>query len=457
MKHISAALSGKNHDFTSGSIRRAVFLLSIPMVLEMGMESIFAIADIYFVDKLGSEAIAAVGITESLITIVYAIAVGLSMAATAMVARRIGENNPEAAAKAGGQAIITGLFLSLLIAIPGFFYSKELLELMGASAYITENYSGYTAIMLSTNLVIMLLFINNAMLRSAGDAALSLRVLIVANLLNIILDPCLIFGLGPFPELGVKGAAIATSIGRGTAVVYQLYLLFGGRGKIKLSLKHLIPDFSLVRRLLKLSVGTVGQFIIATSSWIGLIRILSEFGSDVVAGYTVGIRILIFVLLPSLGISNAASALVGQNLGADKPDRAEKSVWLTAKINVIYMGLIGILFILFPDIWVSLLTSDPEVIRYGAESIHTMSFGFIAYGLGMVLVHAFNGAGDTMSPMAINFLCFWMLEIPLAYFLAIYSGWGQSGVFWSIVIAETLMTLIALILFRKGKWKLKKV
>jgi len=279
MKHISAALSGKNHDFTSGSIRRAVFLLSIPMVLEMGMESIFAVADIYFVDKLGSEAIAAVGITESLITIVYAIAVGLSMAATAMVARRIGENNPEAAAKAGGQAIITGLFLSLLIAIPGFFYSKELLELMGASAYIIENYSGYTAIMLSTNLVIMLLFINNAMLRSAGDAALSLRVLIVANLLNIILDPCLIFGLGPFPELGVKGAAIATSIGRGTAVVYQLYLLFSGRGKIKLSLKHLIPDFSLVRRLVKLSVGTVGQFIIATSSWIGLIRILSEFGA----------------------------------------------------------------------------------------------------------------------------------------------------------------------------------
>jgi len=451
------AVKGTDRDYTSGSLRKAIILLSIPMVLEMVLESVFAIVDIYFVSKINSNAVAVVGITESILTIVYSLAWGLSTATSAVVSRRIGEKNPEGASNAAFQAILTGLGVSLLIAVPGYIFASDLLKLMGLSAKIASEYSGYTAIMLGANSVIMLLFVINAVFRSAGDAAVSMKVLWLANIINIILDPCLIFGLGPFPELGIKGAAIATTAGRSVAVSLQIYILFNGNKRVKFKLSELKPDFKVINDIIKLSIGTVGQNLIATSSWIGLVRIVSAFGSEVVAGYTIAIRIIIFCLLPSWGISNAASTLVGQNLGAKKPDRAEKSVWVTAKANAILMAVIGIVFVLIPESLVSLLTSDVEVIHKGGEALRIISYGFIAYGPGMVLVHAINGAGDTITPTKINIFCYWLLEIPLAYVLAMSLNFGEQGVFYAIVISEIAMTVTAGLVFRKGKWKERMV
>ncbi len=348
------AVSGTEQDFTEGRLSRAILLLSIPAVLEMVMESIFVIVDLWFVSKLGSEAVATVGLTESLITIVYAISLGLATATTSMVSRRIGEKNPDKASRTALQAILTGILVSLFIAIPGAIYSGKLLDLMGASDEIVNQLSGYTRIMLAGNVVIMLLFIINAIFRSAGDAAIAMRVLWIGNIINIILDPLLIFGIGPFPELGIKGAAVATTIGRGSAVLYQLYLLFFGRKRIQLSLKHFGVDFRIIARLLRISLGSIGQNLIATTSWIALVRIISIFGSEIVAGYTIAIRIISFTLLPSWGISNAASTLVGQNLGAKKPERAERSVMITGWVNMILLGTIGILYIIFPGYFSSL-------------------------------------------------------------------------------------------------------
>lgn len=456
-KNLIEAISGTNQDFTSGSLRRAIFLLSVPMVLEMIMESIFAIVDIFFVSKLGADAVATVGITESFITIVYSIAIGLSTATTAIVARRIGEKNHKGASIAAFQAIISGFAISLIIAIPGIIYSSEMLLLMGASEELVGSYSGYTTIMLGGNMVIMLLFIINAVFRSSGDAAISMRVLWFANILNIILDPCLIFGIGPFPELGIIGAAIATTIGRGLAVIYQFYLLFSGKHRVKLTLDSLVIDFKVLVRLLRLSLGGIFQTLIATSSWVFLVRIISVFGSEVIAGYTIGIRIIIFALLPSVGISNASATLVGQNLGANEPERAEKSVWATGKINMVFLGLVSIIFIAFPEIFIRLFIDNQKVIESGASCLRIVSYGFIVYGLGMVVIHSFNGAGDTLTPTIINLFCFWLIEIPLAYFLSITFGMNEDGVFYSIIISETLLTLTAMIIFKKGKWKLKKV
>ncbi|MEZ5196023.1 MAG: MATE family efflux transporter [Bacteroidales bacterium] len=457
IKDIREAIAGTEQDFTTGSIKRAIFLLSVPMVLEMVMESIFAVVDIFFVSRLGPEAVATVGITESLITIVYAIGIGLSMATTALVSRRIGEKNPEGAAMAAFQSIITGLFVSLLIAIPGILYASELLKLMGASEEIYTEMSSYTAIMLGGNAVIMLLFIINAVFRSAGDAAISMRVLWIANIINLILDPILIFGIGPFPELGIMGAAIATNTGRGLAVIYQFYLLFKGNGRVELLVKHISVHWQTIRSLLRLSIGGIGQNVIAMSSWIGLVRIISEFGSEALAGYTIAIRIIIFSLLPSWGISNAAATLVGQNLGAKRPDRAEKSVWAVGKVNMVAMGIISVVLILFPSVFIRLFIDDQMVIYSGALSLRILSYGFVFYGLGMVLVQALNGAGDTLTPTKINFFCFWLLEIPLAYLLAIYLGTGETGVYYSILAAESVMAITALWLFRRGKWKLMVV
>ena len=421
------------------------------------MESIFVIADIFFVSRLGADAVATVGITESMITIIYAIAIGLGTATTSMVSRRIGEKHNEEASRTAFQAIMTGLLVSLLIGIPGAFFAEKLLGLMGASHNITETMSGYTRIMLGGNVVIMMLFIINAIFRSAGDAAVAMKVLWIGNIINIILDPCFIFGLGPFPQMGVTGAAVATTIGRGTAVMVQFYLLFFGKKRIQLSVKQLSIDFRIMLKLLRLSIGSIGQYLVSTSSWIALVRIISVFGSEVVAGYTIAIRIIGFTLLPSWGISNAASTLVGQNLGAKKPERAEKAVWVTGWVNMILLGTIGAILIIFPDFFIRIFISNENVIKSGILGLRIISIGFIAYGLGMVLVNSFNGAGDTSTPLKINILTFWMIEIPLAYILAIKAGMQEEGVFIAIVLAETLMTVIAWLVFRRGKWKLKEV
>lgn len=457
LHNLKEAISGSEQDFTKGSLRKAIFLLAVPMVLEMLMEAIFAVADIFFVAKLGADAIATVGITESLITIVYAIGVGLSLATTAMVSRRIGEKDKAGASRAAFQSIVVGLLISLLISIPGILFAKDLLRLMGASENIYNEMSSYTTIMLGGNAVIMLLFIINAVFRSAGDAAISMRILIIANLLNIVLDPILIFGLGPIPAMGITGAAIATNIGRGLAVVYQFYLLFNGNKRVQLTARNIRIHYETIRQLIKLSMGGIGQYLIATSSWIGLVRIISIFGSEALAGYTIAIRVIIFALLPAWGISNAAATLVGQNLGAKQPSRAAKSVWTVGTINVIYMGLIGIILFLIPAPVISLFTDDILVINSGTACLQIISIGFIFYGMGMTMVQALNGAGDTITPTWINFFSFWMLEIPLAYVMAIYLNIGETGVYYAIIIAEAVMTIIAVYYFKLGKWKLKKV
>jgi len=454
---INEAVSGTEQDFTEGKLSRAILLLSIPAVLEMVMESVFVIVDIYFVSKLGADAVATVGITESMVTVIYAIAIGLGTATTSLVSRRIGEKNPDLASRSAVQAILAGLAVSLLIGIPGALYSENLLGMMGASPAIKENMSGYTRIMLGGNVVIMMLFIINAVFRSAGDAAVAMKVLWVGNIINIILDPCLIFGLGPFPQMGVTGAAIATNIGRGTAVLLQFYLLFFGKKRIRIEVKHLTFDFRIMLKLFKLSVGSIGQNLIGTTSWIALVRIISMFGSEVVAGYTIAIRIIGFTLLPSWGISNASATLVGQNLGAKKPDRAERAVWVTGWVNMVLLGAIGSILVLFPEPFIRLFIESENVIRTGILGLRIISIGFIAYGLGMVLVNSFNGAGDTSTPLKINIFAFWFVEIPLAWLLAIKAGFNEEGVFIAIVVAESLMTLIAWLVFRRGKWKLKEV
>jgi len=456
-RDLKEAIAGSEQDFTTGKLSRALFLLSVPMVLEMMLESVFAVVDIFFVSRLGSDAIATVGLTESVITLVYAIAIGLSMATSSMVSRRIGEKNSQAAGIVAVQAIVAGLLVSLAIAIPGSLFPGEILALMGASDVILNEMQGYMAWMLGGNVVIMLLFIINAIFRSAGDAAVSMRVLWFANLLNIVLDPLLIFGFGSFEGWGIRGAAIATTSGRGIAVLYQFYLLFFSRKRIHLTRIHLKLDLNVMWKLIKISLGGIGQNLIATSSWIGMVRIISVFGSVALAGYTIAIRIVIFALLPSAGLSNAASTLVGQNLGAKQPKRAERSVWVTAWANMILLAILGSVLVLFSDTFIRLFINDPEVIRKGAIGLKIISSGFIAYGLGMVMVHSFNGAGDTVTPTWINLCCFWLFEIPLAWLLAIPSGMGETGVFLAIVAAETLMTLTAWALFRRGRWKLREV
>ncbi len=454
---VREAVSGTEQDFTEGKLSRAILLLSIPAILEMVMESVFVIADIFFVSKLGADAVATVGLTESMITIIYAIAIGLGTATTSIVSRRIGEKNPDAASVAAIQAILTGFAISILIAIPGVIFASNLLGAMGASDQIVHKMSGYTRIMLGGNIVIMMLFIINAIFRSSGDAAVAMKVLWIGNIINIVLDPCLIFGLGPFPRMGVTGAAMATTIGRGTAVLIQFYLLFNGKKRIQLSLKHLVIDFRIMIKILELSIGSIGQSIISTSSWIALVRIISIFGSEVVAGYTIAIRIIGFTILPSWGVSNATSTLVGQNLGAKKPERAERSVWVTGVVNMIFLGLIGLILVLFPEPFIRLFIDNENVVKSGILGLRIISIGFISYGLGMVLVNSFNGAGDTSTPLKINIFAFWMVEIPLAWFLAIKLGFREEGVFIAIVVAESLMTFIAWLVFRRGKWKLKEV
>ncbi len=456
-KDILESISGTDKDFTSEKLSKAILLLAIPMVLEMVMESVFAIADIFFVSKLGPDAIATVGITESLLTIIYSIGMGLSMATTALVARRIGEKKPYRASVAAVQAIIFGAAVSLVIGIPGIIFAKDLLRLMGANTEIIEHGSIYTSILLGSNIIIMLLFVINAIFRSSGDAAISMRVLLLANCTNIILDPLFIFGLGPIPAMGIKGAAIATTTGRGIAVIYQFYILLKGNGRIKIFKKAIRVNLKIMYDLVKISLGGIGQSIIATSSWIGMVRIIAIFGSTALAGYTIAIRIIIFVLLPSWGLSNAAATLVGQNLGAKKPQRAEKAVWTTGYVNMLFLSIVSFIFIIEPYFFIRLFIDNAEVIATGAKGLRIVSMGLIFYAMGMVMVQAFNGAGDTLTPTKINIISFWIIEIPLAYFLATSYGFNEFGVYIAIIVAESVMTLIAMWLFKKGKWKLRKV
>lgn len=454
---VKEAIGGTERDFTDSSMGKAIFILAVPMVLEMLMESVFAIADIFFVSRLGANAVATVGLTESAMTIIYAIGMGLAMATTALVSRRIGEKKKKEAGEVAFQAIAMAAIVAVLIALPGVLFAKDFLRLMGATPEVVEEGYLYPAIMFGGNVIIMLLFIINAVFRSSGDAAISMRVMWLANIINIILDPLLIFGYGPFPELGLQGAAIATTTGRGIAVIYQFYLLWSGKYRIRLYWDNIKLKFEVMWKLLKISGGGILQNLIATSSWIFLMRIIAVFGPDVIAGYTIAIRIIIFPLLLAWGLSNAAATLVGQNLGANQPQKAEKSVWITGYSNMIFMGLIGLLFVFLPDFWIGLFVDEGPVLVNGVLALQIISIGFLSYALGMVLMQSFNGSGDTITPSKINFFSFWLFEIPLAYVLAITLNMGLAGACIAIVVAESLLTLLAFILFRRGKWKLRKV
>lgn len=442
------SLSGRTHDFTRGSLPRAVLLLAVPMVLEMAMESLFAIVDVLFVSKLGDEAVATVGLTEAMLTIVYSVAIGISMAVTSMVARRIGAQDRDGAVLAATQAVFVGGVFGVLLGLPCFFLGDELLALMGASEEVVATGGGYTSILLGTNVVVLLLFLNNAVFRGAGDAVLAMRALWLANAVNIVLDPCLIFGLGPFPELGLEGAAIATAIGRGTGVVYQLRGLRRGRGRIALRGPSFRFDRARTAELLRLSVGGVGQFLIATASWVALVRIIAPFGETSVAGYTVAIRIVTFTLMPAFGISNAAATLVGQNLGAQQPERARRAVWLTGAYTCAFLCVVMVLFVALAPILVRPFSSSPETADVAARALRTMSYGYPMYAWGMVMMQAFNGAGRTMVPTGLNLIAFWMIETPLAWILAHPFELGPAGVFWSIAIAESLLAAISIATFR---------
>lgn len=452
---VREALAGSHRDLTEGNLRRAIILLAIPMIVEMLMESLFGIVDMFFVARLGVDSLATVALTESIIVLVFGVAMGLSMATTAFVARRIGEKDPEGAAIGAVQAMAVGVLISALVSVAGMLFAPQLLRLMGATDSVIAVGTRYTQVLLGGSATIFLLFLLNAIFRGAGDPALAMRVLWVSNGINIILDPCLINGWGPFPKLNVLGAAVATTTGRGIGVAFQFYLLLSGSSRVRVLAHQIRLDTEVMWRLLKVSFTGILQFVIATASWTGLVRLCATFGSVPVAGYTVAIRIFMFVILPSWGMSNAAATLVGQSLGAKKPDRAEAAVYQTGRYTMAYMGSIALVFLVFPRQLAGFFTTDPGVIAVAADCLRFISFGNICYAWGMVLVQAFNGAGDTKTPSLVNFFCYWCLQIPLAYTLAIPLGWQHRGVFTAIPVAETAMTLASLVLFRAGRWKKK--
>ncbi len=455
---IRQSLNGVEMDYTTGSIRKAVILLAIPMMLEMCMESIFAVVDIFFVSHLGKHATSVVGLTESVITIVYSLAIGISMAATAMVARRIGEKDPTAATKAGMQAIIIAFMITILISIPGFIYAGEILRLMGAEKEAVEMGITYTRIVMGSSLFIMLLFLINGIFRGAGNAMMAMKSLWIANICNIILCPLLIRGLGPIPALGLTGAALATTIGRGIGVCYQVYHLFNGNSSLKFTLKQFVPDTKLIRSIVDIAWPATLQFLIGSGSWIVLAALVVNTGhSEASAGYQIAIRIAIFFILPAWGMSNAAATLVGQNLGAVQPLRAEQSVLKTAKYNAIFMATVSILLIIFSEFIISFFTKDEIVKQYAVSALRIVSAGYLFYGIGMVMISAFNGAGDTKTPTMVNLIGFWCFQIPLAWVLSKTFALGPLGVFIAIPVAETFITITSIILFKKGKWKLKKI
>jgi putative MATE family efflux protein len=451
------AVRGSHQDYTTGSLNRAILLLAVPMVLEMVLESLFAVVDVFWVGRLGANAVATVGLTESILMLVFAVGMGLSLSTTAMVARRIGEKDPEGAAVAGVQAIALGLMVSLAIGLPCFLMAPRLLQLMGASPEIVAVGSGYTRICLGGSCAVLLLFLNNAIFRGAGDAAIAMRLLWVSNIINLVLDPCLIFGWGPFPRMGVTGAALATFTGRSIGVSYQFYRLLKGTERIHILTRQLRLRFDVLWRLARVSLTGILQFAIANTSWIGLVRIVSVFGAAALAGYTIAIRIVVFAILPSWGLSNAAATLVGQSLGAGKPERAESAVWRTGLYNVIFLGTVGVFFIVCAEPIVRLFTSDSAVVPLAASCLRIVSYGNLGYAYFMVMMQAFNGAGDTITPTIVNFFGFWLFEIPLAYVLAISLGMRSNGVFFSIAIAESAMAAASAVLFKQGRWKKLKI
>jgi putative MATE family efflux protein len=457
---IKQSIRGGEHDYTQGNLRVAIVLLAIPMILELSLESVFAVVDMYFVSHLpnSANAMATVGLTESVITIVYSIAIGLSTAATAMVARRIGEKDPDAAAHAGMQSLLISLIATVIISAGGIIFAPDILRFMGAEAEVVREGAVFTRIMIGGSVVIMLLFLINGIFRGAGDAAMAMRSLWIASIINIILCPLLIYGYGPFPELGLKGAAIATCIGRGTGVIYQCYHLFKGKGSIKVKPSHFKWDPPVIKTLVGVAWPATFQFLIASGSWIVLARLVAETGgTEASAGYQVAIRNVVFFILPAWGLSNAAATLVGQNLGAKQPERAAQSVLLTAKYNAVFMGIVMLLFLFFSGPIISIFTKEPVVHRYGVQALQIIGSGYIFYGIGMVMIQALNGAGDTKTPTWINFAGFWLFQIPFAYLLAKVFKMGPTGAFIAIPVAETLIALVAWYYFKKGKWKEVKI
>ncbi len=451
------AIRGDERDYTRGPIRRAVFLLSVPMVLEMALESVFAVTDIFFVSRLGPEAVSAVGLTEAVLTLVYAVAIGMSMAATAMIARRTGEQDRQGAQVATAQILWVGLITSGIVAFAGLTFPGEILALMGAEESVIAGGKGYTMIILGGSITVMYLFLLNAIFRGAGDAAIAMRSLWLANAINIVLDPLLIFGIGPFPEMGVTGAAVATTIGRGIGVCYQLWHLFDGSSRLQMQWRRLNINLRVLMRLLRVSAGGVMQFIIATTAWVFLMRIVAPFGSEAIAGYTIAVRVVMFTILPAWGMGNAAATLVGQNLGAGQPERAAQSAWMAARYNVIFMVLVSIVFIAFAPGIMQIFTSEQVVIDYGASCLRIISYGYGFFAVGMVMVQAINGAGDTDTPTVINFFGYWVFQLPIAWWLAIPREMGPEGVFWGVMVAESLLAIMAVWVFRRGRWKLRQV
>lgn len=457
---LKQSIRGDQQDYTTGSIRKAVFMLAIPMIVEMGMESVFALVDLYFVGHLpnGKDAIQTVGLTESVLSLIYSVAMGISIGATAAVARRIGEKDKEAAAVAGVQSLVIALVVTVAISISGFVFAHDILRIMGAEEATINAGVNYTRIMFGGSIVIILLFIINGIFRGAGDASMAMKSLAIANICNITLCPLLIRGIGPFPELGLAGAAIATTIGRGIGVCYQLYHLFFGKSIIRLKKRHLVAKWPIIKSMIGIASPATVQFIIGSCSWMVLARLVATLGhNDASAGYQIAIRSVIFFLLPAWGISNAAATLVGQNLGAKQPERAEHSAIQTAKYNAIFMLTVSLLFLTVPQWVVSFFSNDPVVVNYAVDALRIISAGYVFYGIGMVMMNAFNGAGDAWTPTWINLAGFWAFQIPVAYLLAKVFGLGPIGVFIAIPAAETVMTIAAIILFRKGKWKLVKI
>jgi putative MATE family efflux protein len=446
-----------HHDFTEGPIGRAILLLAVPMVLEVALESVFAVADIFWVSRLGPDAVAAVGLTESLLTLIYALAMGLGIGATAVVARRIGEKHPEEAARAAVQALVLALIVSVVLGTAGALLAPRLLALMGASPGVIATGRGYATIMLGGEAAIIVLFVVNAVFRGAGDAAIAMRVLWLANIINIVLGPLLIFGVGPFPELGVTGAAIATTTGRSIGALYAVVRLFRHGSRVPAGRRHLVPDFATMAQILRLSGSASLQNLIGMASWIGLVRILADYGSAALAGYTIALRLIIFALLPSWGLSNAAATMVGQSLGARKPERAEASVWRAGRYNAVFLSVVGVVFFAAASLILRAFTADPAVTEYAVRCLRIVALGFPLYAYGMVLTQSFNGAGDTWTPTWLNFLCFWVFEIPLAWALAEPGGLGPTGVFWAMMAAFSLLAVASAGVFRRGRWKTRTV